>query len=97
MDIQKDSRITFKKEIFTSKGENNFVILNYETGIYLGLDEMGAMFWELLKRFEELQVIVNHVINEYEVEEDQVWQDLYRFIEKLVHHQIVTVNEHVKG
>ncbi|WP_369900972.1 PqqD family protein [Bacillus manliponensis] len=97
MDFQKDSYVIFDEEIFTSKGENNFVILNYKTGIYFGLDEMGTTFWELLKQYREPQRVVDHIINEYEVDEELVWKDLYLFLEKLVQNQIVTVSKHVKS
>ena len=48
------------------------VILNLASGVYFGLDEVGARIWSLIEKPRRLSSIVETLLAEYEVEQDAV-------------------------
>lgn len=97
MFFSKNSYVQINDDVFTSKGENNFVILNLQTGIYFGLDEMGAYLWELFVKHKKVSKVVQQVLSEYDVTEEQVLHDIDVFLKALVDHNLVTVKDYVEN
>jgi hypothetical protein len=59
------------------------VVLNAETGIYYGLEEVGARIWSLLKQPTTFEAIRNVITSEYEVEADDCERDLIDLLRHL--------------
>jgi Coenzyme PQQ synthesis protein D (PqqD) len=59
------------------------VILNLRTGIYFGLNPVGARVWELLQQPRTVSEIRDLLLSEYEVDSERCEQDLYALVEEL--------------
>jgi hypothetical protein len=59
------------------------VILNLRTGIYFGLNPVGARVWELLQQPRTVSEIRDLLVAEYEVDSARCEQDLYALVEEL--------------
>lgn len=59
------------------------VLLDYERGIYYGLDPVGARVWQLLAGGSEVDAIVEVLTEEYEVDRDTAQSDVVRLIAEL--------------
>lgn len=67
------------------------VILDLASSAYFGLDEVGARLWQLLQESPDLQIACNTLLTEYEVEADQLHQDIDKLITQLVDAGLATI------
>ena len=70
-------RITFRRV------RDEMALLNVDTGVYFGLDEIGARMWELLAEHGSLGAVAERMEQEYEVAPEQLRHDLLRLAEEL--------------
>jgi hypothetical protein len=64
--------------------EGESVLLNLESEQYFGLDEVGTGMWAALTRADSIEAAYQALLGEYEVDAEQLRQDLQTLIEKLV-------------
>jgi hypothetical protein len=94
MTINKQSKLEIVEGIFTSKGEqNNLVLLNYETGIYFGLDDIGAVYWSLIEKYKYAEVVLEQLVNEFGIDQDVLWGDLVHLVKRLTEKGLIRVDE----
>ena len=60
------------------------VILDMESGVYVGLDDIGTFVWSLMEEGISLQNLLNEILLEYDVESQQCLDDLQEFLSELV-------------
>jgi PqqD family protein of HPr-rel-A system len=59
------------------------VLLHVDTGIYFGLDALGARIWQLLKDGADEAEISDRLLAEYDVDPAQLRADLAAFLDSL--------------
>jgi hypothetical protein len=59
------------------------VLLNLDTGVYFGLDEVGTRVWALLVEHGTLERICSQLVEEYDVELTVLEQDVSRLVEQM--------------
>jgi hypothetical protein len=59
------------------------VILNFKSGVYYGLDEIGTFIWNLIQDPKTLQDVRDALLNEYQVEPERCESDLRALIQEL--------------
>ncbi len=59
------------------------VLLNVESGVYFGLNAIGARIWELLVEGTTQEEIVGRLLDEYDVEPAQLRADIGGFMQAL--------------
>jgi hypothetical protein len=59
------------------------VILNLESGIYFGLDPVGARIWQLMGEGKTLAEVCDAMVGEYAVERSDLEHDVLDLAEKL--------------
>ena len=64
--------------------DDEAVLLNVETGVYFGLDSVGTRIWTLLGREMDQEEICRELLEEYEVDPEQLRDDIAAFLEVLV-------------
>jgi hypothetical protein len=52
--------------------------------MYFGLDPVGARIWQLLSDGHQLDAVVSTLLSEYDVEEDQLRQDVNSLVSELL-------------
>ena len=70
-------------EAFTTEVDDQVVILEYESGTYFTLNEVGSRIWQLLAQGNTVQAIQDQLLQEYEVNEAQLHQDLLTILNEL--------------
>jgi hypothetical protein len=89
--LAEDSVISVAEGQLASKLNDEVVILNLTSGIYFGLDQVGARVWELLqqhRRFGELRAAI---LREFDVEPLRCTQDLSDLIGRMESEGIVRI------
>ena len=64
-------------------------ILNLTTGIYYGLDPVGARAWELMQTPTTLGAVRDELLQEYEVEADVLENDLKSLLGDMLKHGLI--------
>jgi len=67
------------------------VILNLATGMYYGLDEVGARVWSLLQQPCAVGALRDAILAEYDVEPERCEQDLLALLADLESAKLVEV------
>ncbi len=79
-----DCFATVSTEIVVSRElEGEAVILNLESGVYFGLNEVGARIWALIQQYGSLRKVLEAMQKEYEVAPQVLERDLLQLVEQL--------------
>ncbi|AFY56936.1 Coenzyme PQQ synthesis protein D (PqqD) [Rivularia sp. PCC 7116] len=70
-------------DVLYSEVENEAILLHVSGGTYYNLSETSLPFWEALQNQQPLQPVVEKIANEYEVQREQVLNDLQAFLQDL--------------
>lgn len=76
-------RVVLSPEAMFQEIGGEGVILDLASSTYFGLDEVGVRLWQLLQADPSLQAACDTLLSEYEVEPDQLEQDLIKLVAQL--------------
>ena len=65
------------------------VILNLDSGMYFGLNEVGTRFWHLLSEYGSTEQAIATLLTEYEVEEGCLRRDIEALVQQLLDKSLV--------
>jgi hypothetical protein len=87
--ISFEQRIVVPEDVLMREVAGESVILNLSTETYYSLDEVGTRFWQLLATCETIQQAYAHLADEFDVEAQDLRDDLIALIDDLVQHGLV--------
>jgi len=67
------------------------VILDIKSGVYCGLNEVGARIWQLIQEPMSVGHIRDILLEEYKVESDLCKKDLLALLQKLTDHGLIEI------
>ena len=77
LEISKTALISVTQSSMSSELPGEAIILNLDSGVYFGLDEVGARIWALLsQKPQHFSDLHRCLLEEYEVDSDTCEQDL---------------------
>jgi Coenzyme PQQ synthesis protein D (PqqD) len=82
--ILESSIVEVNQDQISSALGGEAVILNLKTGIYHGLNDVGARIWTLIQEAIAVKDIKQTLVEEYEVEAQQCDRDLIALLESLL-------------
>ena len=91
--ISISSIIMAEKDPVTSEMANEVAILNPKSGMYFGLDMVGARIWELIQEPMTVKDIRNKILDEYEVDVDRCEQDLFVLFREMSNNGLIEVRD----
>lgn len=77
-------------QVSTEVGDD-VAILNLDSGVYYGLNQVGARIWSLIAEPKTVRQIQEDVCAEYDVQPDQCYEDLRSFFMRLADAELVEV------
>jgi hypothetical protein len=75
-----DTKVSAAPDQLSSKLGEDVVILNLKSGVYYGLDPVGARVWELIQETKSVGEIRDVILSEFEVGADQCEADLQNLL-----------------
>jgi hypothetical protein len=69
------------------------VILNLKSGVYYGLDSVGAQVWKLIQKPRTIPEIRDAILEEYDVEVDRCERDLRELVQELAGMGLIEVKD----
>ena len=79
-----DSTLTVPPHVVSRVVDDETVLLNLQSGLYFGVDQVGQRIWQLVGEGKSLQGVVDTIVAEYEVEVEQAETDVVEFAETLL-------------
>lgn len=77
--------------------EDEAAILHLKSGIYYGLNEVGAFIWRLIQQPRQVGEVRAALLAEYEVTAEQAQADLQSLLADLREHQLIDVRDAETG
>lgn len=78
------ARYAIPSEVIDRRVDDETVILHLGTNIYYGVDPVGSRMWELIVSGQSLMQIRDKLLLEYDVEAEELEQDLRRLAMELL-------------
>ncbi|HEY5588930.1 MAG TPA: PqqD family protein [Candidatus Paceibacterota bacterium] len=72
-----------------SEINDEIVVLNIQTGEYIGLNNVAKDIWNYCKNNEDIQHIVNLIKLEYNISEEKALNDVMDFLHSLHDEQLI--------
>lgn len=91
-EISADTKISAAQGQLSSELNDESVILNLDSGIYYGLNEIGARIWELVQQPCSFDRLLNTLLEEYQVSEVVCRQELTRILQELRQAALIEVS-----
>ncbi len=71
-----DQTISLSPDVISQEVSGETVLMDLESEHYYGLDEVGTRIWQLIGQTNDLRVIYQTLLQEYEVKEERLQRDL---------------------
>lgn len=68
------------------------VILHLTTGVYFGLDPVGAEVWHLIQQPHSVDQICAGLMSKYDVDRDRCQASVIRLLERMAEHGLVQIS-----
>jgi hypothetical protein len=69
------------------------VILDLDSGIYYGLNEVGASIWKLIQEAKSVTEIKKAIMEEYDVQPDRCETSILRLLNELAERNLISVSD----
>ena len=73
--------------------DDEAAILNLKTGVYFGLNEVGAWVWRLIQTPRTVAEVRAAMLNEFDVEPERCDSDLQGLLRDLAQHQLIEIRD----
>lgn len=73
--------------------ERQAVILNLQSGVYYGLDPVGAVIWKLIEQPRTVASLRDAMLEKFEVDSVQCEEDLFVLLGKLAQEGLIELSE----
>ena len=72
--------VTLSPDVISQEVSGETVLLDLNSENYFGLDEVGTRIWQLIEASGNLQEIYDTMLSEYEVDADQLLEDMEQLV-----------------
>jgi len=90
--INLDTCVKCSEGQMTADLSGELAILNLKTGVYFGLNAVGARIWSLVNGSRSVREIRDVILEEYAVDVSQCERDLVRLLTELVRHNLIEIS-----
>lgn len=87
--IHLDTTVVAGKDQVSGLLGEETVILHTVDGIYYGLDPVGTVLWNLLRKPRSVQELRDRLLDEFEVEAERCERDVVALVQQLAEHRLV--------
>lgn len=88
-----DTRVSISDRVVCRDLGGEAIVMDLDSGTYYGLDEIGFRMWTLLGSHRDLRSVSRVLLAEYEVQDEQLNQDLLAFVDHLASRKLLTLND----
>ena len=89
--ITNDSCVVAIKDQVSCALEDDKVVLNTSSGVYFGLDSVGARVWDLIQEPKVVDNLRQTLMAEYDVDADRCGHDLLALLVNMAEHGLIEI------
>jgi hypothetical protein len=89
--ISESSTVVVTKDQVSCDLSGEAAILNLKSGVYFGLNTVGASIWKLIQEPRSVKEIQDAIQEEYDVELDQCERDVLELLQELSTHGLIEI------
>jgi hypothetical protein len=89
--LTSDSRITLSKNQTSCDLDGEMAIVNFDNGVYYGLDPTGARIWNLLREPSTVDELCDTLARVYDVDRSTLESDVRAFVGDLAEQGLVEI------
>jgi len=89
--IKLNSIIKRNPELVSSDVDGEKVMMSIESGEYFGLDPVGARIWELIENPIQVNILIEKLLDEFEVEKELCEADTLDFLKQLLEKNLIII------
>jgi len=93
MPLSPASVVTAQPDALSSGVGKETLILDFTSGTYYGLNEVGSRIWELLQSPRTILDLCQQLREEYEVDAERCLGSVIRLVEEMAERGLVTVDD----
>jgi len=88
------SRASVPDGIVFQNLHDELVLLNLHTGVYFGLNAVGARIWQLIQAHQQapLNNVLDALVDEYDVRPDRCTGDLLKLVARLEENRLLEID-----
>ncbi len=86
-----EAQVRIHPQVLLHPVEDEAVLLNLSSGVYYGLNAVGARMVQVMHQSATLGDAVDLLLREYDVDEAQLRADLYRLLDDMQGRGLITV------
>jgi Coenzyme PQQ synthesis protein D (PqqD) len=79
----KDLEVVAAKDQISRDLDGEAVILNMKSGVYCGLNEVGARIWQLVQKTIDIEQICETLLAEYNVEKERCENEVLALLQQM--------------
>jgi hypothetical protein len=87
------STVVAVKDVLGCELQDEAIILDLKSGVYYGLDPMGARLWELIQEPILVRAVCEVILDEYDVTQEQCESDICSFFEEMAVNGLVEIRK----
>jgi len=73
--------------------DDETVILDIASGVYIGLDPIGTVIWNILNHPQTFASLRDKILNDYDVSKEQCVKDISVFLQELFENDLIVVGD----
>ena len=85
--------VTAQEQIYANLADDEVVILNLESGVYFGLNAVGARVWQLIQEPTSVRDVCDALLEEYDVDPDRCKCELLALLRDLASKGLIEVKD----
>jgi len=89
--INLNSIIKRNPELVSSDIDGEKVMMSIESGEYFGLDPVGGRIWELIENPIQVNILIEKLLDEFEVEKELCEADTLDFLNQLLEKNLIII------
>jgi hypothetical protein len=89
--ISEISTIVVTKDQVSCDLSGEAAILNLKSGVYFGLNTVGASIWKLIQEPKTVREIREAILKEYDVDSGRCEQDILEILQELSTHGLIEI------
>ena len=91
--ISKSSIVLASKDNLSSELNGETIILDKKSGVYYGLNSVGAKIWNLIQEPKEVVEIRDAILAKYQIESERCESDILKLLEELAAEGLIEVQD----
>lgn len=84
-----NTRVRIPPHIMTRRVGEDVVVLDLQSGIYFGLDDVGVRVWGLLEKGETVGAAITAITEAYDVAPETVRPDVCELVQELLDRRLL--------